>query len=67
MRALDYLFGQPIFSGTHFVQRSGVPAPTARRILKQCSEKGLLKVVRKGKGQQPTVYLFPELMKITEK
>jgi Fic family protein len=66
IRALDFLFGQPIFSGTHFVEQSRIPAPSARRILKLCSEKGLLKVLRSGSGRRPTVYRFPELLKITE-
>lgn len=66
IRALDFLFGQPIFSGSHFVEQSGVPVPSAKRILKLCSDKGLLKVLRAGSGRRSAVYRFPELLKITE-
>jgi len=66
IRALDFLFGQPVLNGTHFVEHAGIPAPTARRILKLCAEKGLLKVVRPASGRRTAVYRFPELLKITE-
>ncbi len=67
MRALDFLFGQPIFSGTHFSEQSNIPGPTARRILKECTDGGLLEVVRQGSGRRPTIYRFPELLEITER
>lgn len=66
IHALDFLFGQPIFNGTHFVEQSGIPAPTARRILKLCSSKGLLNILRPGTGRRAAIYWFPELLKITE-
>src|SRR5690606_22182861 len=66
IRALDFLFGRPVFSGTHFVSFSGIPAPSARRILRLCADKGLLKVVRPARGRRTAVYRFPELLRITE-
>ncbi len=66
IRALDFLFGNPIFNGTHFVEQSGIPAPTARRILKLCADNGLLRQLRAGSGRRAAVYRFPALLKITE-
>lgn len=64
--ALDFLFSQPIFSSSHFVTQSQIPAPTARRILNLCHANGLLKEVRKASGQKPAVFAFSELLNIVE-
>ena len=66
MRALDFLFGNPIFSGSLFVEHAGIPGPSARRILKICADNGLLQQLRAGSGRRAAVYHFPELLKITE-
>jgi Fic family protein len=64
--ALDFLFSQPVFSSTHFVADARIPAPTARRILKLCHEKGLLKPLREASGRRSGVFAFPELLNIAE-
>ena len=64
--ALDFLFSQPVFSSSHFVSEAHIPAPTARRILKLCRAKGLLKPIREASGQRPAVFAFPELVNIAE-
>lgn len=67
IRALDFLFGTPIFNASHFIEQSRIPAPTARRILSQLSgRRGLLKVLRKSRGRRPAMYAFMELLDITE-
>ena len=66
IRALDFLFGQPIFSAPHFIGDAKIPKPTARRILNLCLENGLLVVLEEGRGRRAAVYRFPELLAITE-
>lgn len=66
IRALDFLFGSPIFTSTHFVAGSKMPAPSARRILRILAENRLLKLLRKSKGQRPATFAFTELLNITE-
>ena len=66
IRALDFLFAQPIFSVSHFVGDAQIPMPTARRILNLCLEHGLLAVLQAGSGRRAAVYHFPELLEITE-
>ena len=66
MRALDFVFGNPVFSGSHFVEQAGIPSDTARRILKTCSDKRLLGVLQPGSGRRAAVYQFSDLLKITE-
>jgi len=64
--ALDFLFSQPVFSSSHFVTGAGIPAPTARRILKLCHNNGLLKALRDASGRTPAVFGFPELLNVAE-
>jgi Fic family protein len=67
IRALDFLFGTPIFNSSDFIEQSRIPPAMARRILSLLSgRKGLLKVIHKGAGRLPAVYGFPELLTITE-
>ena len=66
IRALDFVFGTPIFNSSHFIESSKIPPPTARRILGILAKIGLLKTVREGSGRRPAVFAFAELLKITE-
>ena len=66
IRALDWLFAQPIFSSTSFVSTSGISAPTSRRILKILQQNGVLKIIVEGHGRQPSFFAFPELLNIVD-
>jgi len=66
IRALDFLFGSPIFTSTNFVEGAKIPAPSARRILSILSENRLLKTLRKSSGRRPKTFAFAELLNITE-
>ncbi len=66
IRALDFVFGTPIFNASNFIESSKIPAPTARRILGVLSKTGLLKTVREGSGRRPAVFACAELLRITE-
>lgn len=63
---LDEIFSRPIFSSSDFVARTGIPRPTANKLLYQIKDVGILKELRSGSGRQPTVYAFPQLLGITE-
>jgi Fic family protein len=64
--ALDFFVGNPIFSSSHFIRTSHIPSPTARRILKLCCGRELLKIIRKPRGRIEAVYAFPQLLNIAE-
>jgi Fic family protein len=67
IRALDFLFGTPIFNALDFIKQSKIPAATSRRILRLLSgKKGLLKTLRKSSGRRPAMFAFSELLDITE-
>ncbi len=64
--ALDYLFSFPVFNSTNFIKTSGIPAPTARRILSLLNENDLIRVIRESRGRRPNLFVFGELVNITE-
>jgi Fic family protein len=66
IHALDFIFKRPIFNASDFAANSGIPRPTARRILGVLREKGMLKVLRESSGRRPAVYAFADLLNVTE-
>lgn len=66
VKTLDFLFAQPIFTGSAFVSNAGVPAPTARRILTLLRDEGTLTTLVEGKGRRTHVVAFRELINIAE-
>ena len=64
--AVEFLFCNPIFASSHFVEHSHIPRPTALRFLRVLREKGVLRVIVESSGPRPAVYAFPELLNIAE-
>lgn len=62
VRALDYIFANPIFRNSSFTRDSGIPAATAARFTRVLQEEGLLQIVRAAAGQRPATYRFEPLM-----
>jgi Fic family protein len=65
-RAVDFLFGRPVFASTHFVEGSEIPRPTALRFLALLREAEILRVLREGAGRRAAIYAFPTLLNIAE-
>ena len=65
-RALDWVFGKPIFRQIDFVNSAGIPNSTARRLLDLFKLRGILKVLVKGGGRRSAILAFPELLNIAE-
>ncbi|MHC1699979.1 MAG: Fic family protein [Humidesulfovibrio sp.] len=66
IRAIDFLFNTAIFSTPTFLTNSGIPKPTASRILKLLRREGLLQMIVEGKGRRAGIYIFRELLNIAE-
>ena len=65
--ALDTFFSKPIINSTDFHKRSGIStAPTSNSILRKLHDAGYLTLIRKGRGQMPSVYCLPELLNTAE-
>ena len=61
-QTLDWIFKRPVFLTTDFVKSSGIPEPTARRILRVLRDRGLLRELRKARGRQPAILAFADLL-----
>lgn len=66
IRALDWIFANPVFASTHFVAGVGIPPGTARRFLRVLSDGGILHVVRAPRGRQTGIFAFRELVNVAE-
>lgn len=66
VRALDWMFEKPIFKPPDFIAGSGVPGPTAIRILREVRKGGLLRDLRPQSGRRPAIVAFRELLNIAE-
>jgi Fic family protein len=62
VRALDYIFTNPIFRNNGFTGESGIPAGTAARFTRMLLDEGLLQTVRPAAGSRPATYRFEPLM-----
>lgn len=66
VRALDFIFRQPVFGSAQFVDWSEIPKPTAQRFIARMRSAGLLHTARPPRGRRGGVYVFTELIEIVE-
>lgn len=64
--AVDFMFRIPIFSTPHFIQESNIPKPTAIRIVNLLVQHNIIEPLRSGKGRSASIYMFTDLLRITE-
>jgi Fic family protein len=66
MRAVDWIFANPVFNSTAFVNSSNVPEPTARRFLSLLQAETVLTVLRPSRGRQAAILGFPALIRVVD-
>jgi Fic family protein len=66
IQAVDAIFSKPIFRSKDFAKSSRIPERTAPRIVQELKESGVLSVMRKGVGRTSAIYVFTDLIRITE-
>ena len=66
IKAVDFIFRVPIFSAPQFITGSGIPKPTATRIVNVLADRGFISPLREGKGRRAGIFAFGELLNITE-
>ena len=66
IRTLDWIFQQPIFSSTNFAEGTGIPVPSAHRILVDLRRHGVLDSISIASGSRPAIFSFPELLEFVE-
>lgn len=66
MRAVDFIFQTPIFSGPLFLNHAGIPRPTASRILGQLKQERIIQTIIQSRGRRPGIFGFRDLINIAE-
>lgn len=66
IRAVDFIFQSPIFAGPLFTNHSGIPRPTAGRIIRLLRKEKILLPLVIGRGRRPGIFAFRELINIAE-
>lgn len=66
VRALDYIFRQPVFGSAQFVEGSEIPKATAQRFIVLLRDAGLLHTARPRQGRRGGIYVFTELIEVVE-
>lgn len=62
--ALDFLFANPIFRNNRFTRDAGMPEHVARRMTRNLSAAGVIKLVTPASGRRPALYAFEPLLTI---
>ncbi len=63
-QALDFVFASPIFRNDRFVDRSGIPASSARALSRRLVEAGLLRTIEPAAGRRAALYAFDPLLDV---
>lgn len=61
-QALDFVFASPVFRNDRFVDRSGIPATTARALSRRLVDAGLLRTLQAAAGRRAALYAFDPLL-----
>ncbi|MGL4238172.1 Fic family protein [Tabrizicola sp.] len=61
-KALDFVFAKPVFYNDLFVDRSGIPATTARALSRRLVEARLLRTLSPASGRRAALYAFDPLL-----
>lgn len=63
---LNFLFKRIKFTTVKFIEETNINASTARVLLKQMEEMGIVDIEEKGSGQSPSIYRFRDLYHMVE-
>ncbi|MDG1470295.1 MAG: Fic family protein [Ascidiaceihabitans sp.] len=61
-QALDFVFASPVFRNDRFVERSGIPATSARLLSRRLVDAGLLRTLQPAAGRRAALYAFDPLL-----
>ncbi len=61
-RALDFVFASPVFRNDQFVEKSGIPASSARVLSRRLVDVGLLRSLEPSAGRRAALYAFDPLL-----
>lgn len=62
---LDTIFSYPFFSSSQFAEKSGIAQPYSNQVIKKLENANIVRLLRKGKGNKPSIYFVSDLIAIT--
>jgi Fic family protein len=62
IHTLEWIFGNPVFSMSTFIQRTKIPRSTATRIVQRLADDGTLSQIRAASGRSPAIMAFDALL-----
>lgn len=65
-RIVDFLLQCPIFASAHFNSMSGVPRPSAARLLKLLRDAGIVQTLEEPRGRRRGIYVYGALLAAVE-
>lgn len=66
VQLLDEVFAHPVFNSRDFNVHTAIPRGTANKLLAKMKDAGILEELHPARGSTPAVYLFSELLNLTE-
>lgn len=66
IQSIDWIFSQPVFKTSDFIESSGIPQATARRILDILRKNNIIKSVKEASGRRSGTYMLHTLLNIVE-
>lgn len=64
IKALDFLFCNPVFTSKQFKVASKIPPRSSERLLIVLEGGGVIKAIERGVGRKPSTFIFPKLLNI---
>jgi len=64
VKALDFVFTNPVFRNNKFTNNSDIPRTTAARFARVLLEKRLIKTIEEPSGRRPGLYAFEPLLEL---
>jgi Fic family protein len=64
LRALDFIFENPVFRNNRFTRSSGIPESTAAKFTRILIDEGLLVTLEEASGRRPAMYAFEPLLRL---
>ena len=65
-QALDFVFENPVFRNSRFVDRTGIPASSVRMLSNRLADAGLLRSITNASGRRAALYAFDPLLQLLE-
>lgn len=64
VKALDFVFANPVFRNSKFTHKAGIPRPTAARFSRVLLQENIIQTLEESSGRRAALFSFEPLMKL---